>query len=48
MVDRELPSEFFAKGRILGEFVKFADVGRLCLLRIFSSLDGLGALPLYF
>src|SRR5258707_7153485 len=39
MVGRELPREFFAEGRIPGEFLKFADVNAPYPLSIFPGLD---------
>jgi hypothetical protein len=47
MIGRELSSEFFAKGGILNEFLKFADVHFLCFLHFFP-IYGLGSFPLCF
>src|SRR5467141_1135679 len=48
MIGRELPREFFAEGRIPGEFLKFADVNGSSPLSIFPSLDSTGGFPLCF
>jgi hypothetical protein len=48
MIGRELPREFFAEGRIPGEFLKFADVNATHPLSIFPGLDSTGGFPLCF
>jgi hypothetical protein len=48
MISRESLSEFFAKGGIPSEFLKFVDVHLVCLLDVRSGLHGTGRFPLAF
>ena len=48
MISRESLGEFFAKGRIPNEFLKFMDVDILYLRDVFSSFHGPDGFPLCF